>query len=594
MSKPKQIAALWWRTLEPLPLGTHAFRAVNVARQRLWGPLLPGLVAWWRQRGRDLAGQVRREPLLALGAALAAAPAPDAGDLLEGRFVVVGKAIEAFPPSDWRLPDARPLEVYEAHYMQWADTLVAAALSAEADGWRAARALALLEAGLDGWTRASLTLPKAWEPYPRARRALACLQAAARLTALEHHGRDRLEGTHSALRQRLLETAAAAVTDLDLLTERHLGGNHLLVDRIALAAGEAVWGSGRAASEAAADELETQFPGDGGHVEASPMYHAQLLEDVLVLQALLSTTADGPLGRIRTRANRATAWLAAMRHPDGQLPAFGDSDPGVLSSLRLTRTALRRTTPLTPNPLQSAWVSRHGGHFAVVHTAPPAWDPQPGHAHADHLSVEWSCADRRFLSDAGLAGYDGDPNRALNRSAASHSTVEVPGAPSIELWATFRVGARGKVHSVQSGREDGWDWLTAVHTWPDAGLHHLRLVAHHPRGRLLVVDGLLSEAATPQGLGRLLLAPGVVWGPDDTLEHAGDFVRFQATETLQRDTGWRFDDRSQPKLGEELRYPVGGREGTWVLLSADAADFAAVRLLFGRRWQTLAAAPRVG
>jgi hypothetical protein len=125
-------------------------------------------------------------------------------------------------------------------------------------------------------------------------------------------------------------------------------------------------------------------------------------------------------------------------------------------------------------------------------------------------------------------------------------------------------------------------------------LHHVRLVAHHPRGRLLVVDGLVSKGAPPQGLGRLLLAPGVVWGPDDTIAHAGDFVRVQATEALLRDTGWRFDDRRQPKPGNELRYPVRGPEGTWVLLSAEATDLAAVQLLFGPRWQTLAAAPRVG
>ena len=396
-----------WRTLRPLPVGTHGWRALNEVRQRTWGAVLPLLVLTWHQQGAARAPKAKAEALLALGAVLNAAPPPPSTGLVDGRFVLSGREVSAFPPPDWQLPGARPLERYEADYLGWADALVAAAT---ANGDRAA--LALCQQALDGWQQASRRLDKAWEPYPRARRCLATLQAAARLTVMAHHGRDRIDPAHQALRDRLLVVAGAAAAGLDSLAERHLDGNHLLVDRIAAAAAEAVFGTGESALVAAVTEAERQFPRDGGHVEAAPMYHALLIEDLLVLRGLLG--ARRPVRqRLDAVLARATAWLAAVRHPDGQLPAFGDTDPRVLQNLPLTRTAVSRTPPGVTDPWQSAWISRRGGDLAIVHTAPPAWDPQPGHAHADHLSVEWSWRDRRVLADAGLAGYEGDPHLSL-------------------------------------------------------------------------------------------------------------------------------------------------------------------------------------
>lgn len=609
-----------WRTLQPLPAQMHAFRAINVLRQRVVAPLLPVLVTAWRLQGAQAARRARDPALLNLGAALAAAPAPKAEALRNGRLHVVGRDLGPFPPVDWALPGARALDRYEVHYLDWAEALVAAGIAGDEV------AFSLCEQALAGWNAASSHLTVPWEPFPRARRCLAALRAAARLTVLAHHGRDRLRAVPRGLRHDLLAVAGTAAAGLGLLAERHLDGNHLLVDRLALAAAEAVWGdpgSRRGHLIAAIAECERQFPGDGGHVEASPMYHAALLEDLLVVQALVR---DRPLQlakedqTLASTVVRATGWLAAVRHPDGRLPAFGDSDPDALVDLPLAATALGRTPPAATDATRSVWTSRRGGHVAIVHTAPPAWTPQPGHAHADHLSIEWSHADRRILADAGLAGYEGDPHRALNRSEASHSTVAVAGQPSIELWATFRVGARGQVGPIEGGQDGEWDWVGAVHESPQ-GFQHVRLVAQSAHGALVVGDGVVAnaEGPLPTATGRLLLAPGVAVAADKSLVVGRRHLQVQANVTLVPGDGLRFSrhpGRSPGAIaavwtGPELRYsvpvfhvplagpgPGPGPHGvhlaaTWLLLGP-GGPLAAVRDRFAGRWHLLASHTRVG
>lgn len=573
----------WWHTLRPLPWQMHGFRALNDVRKRAWTPVLPGLVALWQARGREAARRGRLEPLQALGAQLQRAAAPDAAALIAGTLELPGLQVP-FPPADWRLPGALPLQVYEAHYLDWADTLAAAI----AQGGGAGSVGTLAQQALDAWVVAAPHLPKAWEPYPRARRTLACLRGAARLETLAWHGRDRLQGSHLALRDRLLATAATAAMGLGPLLERHLGGNHLLVDRIALAAAEVVWGQGTRHLQAAIDEAEGQFPGDGAHVEGSPMYHALLCEDLLVLQGLL--TQPGPLAeRLDAVLERALAWLAAVRHPDGRVPAFGDSDPAVLDRLALVRTALRR--PGGTEPRQSVWVSRHGGHLAIVHTAPPVYAPQPGHAHDDTLAVEWSCHDVRILADAGLAGYEGDAHRERNRSAASHSTLEVDGVPALQLWASFRVGARGQLLGLDHGHTDGWDWVRAVHVWPRDTHRHLRLVAQHPRGRLLIVDALEARTGPHHGLSRLILAPGVQADGPGLLRAAR--LRIAVHGEVRLGEGWRFPDRGRAVRGPELQITVGAAP-TWTMLGGDAKEYAEVQRTLHGAWHEVATRKVVG
>src|SRR6267378_2144736 len=57
--------------------------------------------------------------------------------------------------------------------------------------------------------------------------------------------------------------------------------------------------------------------------------------------------------------------------------------------------------------------------------APIGPDYQPGHAHADTLSLEVSHRGRRVLVNSGTSTYERGPERAKERGTAAHNTIVI-------------------------------------------------------------------------------------------------------------------------------------------------------------------------
>jgi uncharacterized heparinase superfamily protein len=79
---------------------------------------------------------------------------------------------------------------------------------------------------------------------------------------------------------------------------------------------------------------------------------------------------------------------------------------------------------------------------ALLDVAPVGPDYLPGHAHADTLSFELSVFGQRVIVNGGTSRYGLGPERLRERSTACHSTVEVAGSNSSEVWGGFRVARR--------------------------------------------------------------------------------------------------------------------------------------------------------
>ena len=69
----------------------------------------------------------------------------------------------------------------------------------------------------------------------------------------------------------------------------------------------------------------------------------------------------------------------------------------------------------------------------------------PGHGHADTLSLELSIGKERVIVNSGISEYAETKMRLLQRKTRSHSTIEVNGEDSSQVWNSFRVGNRAKV-----------------------------------------------------------------------------------------------------------------------------------------------------
>lgn len=90
-----------------------------------------------------------------------------------------------------------------------------------------------------------------------------------------------------------------------------------------------------------------------------------------------------------------------------------------------------------------------GPAVALLDVAPIGPDYLPGHAHADTLSFELSLFGERVIVNGGTSRYGSGPERLAERGTAAHSTVQIDGADSSEVWGGFRVARRARPFDVR-------------------------------------------------------------------------------------------------------------------------------------------------
>lgn len=360
------------------------------------------------------------------------------------------------PPVDWRLGPVNEHRLWTVtlHYHRWALDL---GRLAAAGGDRGRRASKLLADYLDDWlTRCHLQQPGAhhlaWNPYAIATRL-------GHWARLDHEVNPAFWQDRPNLRDRFLESFGQQALYLERHLEWDLRGNHLMRDAVGLAwAGRFFTGPPadrwlREATRLALDQLEEQVLADGMHFERSPMYHLQVMHDVLTLAQLVTDASARQKLRETWRAMaECAAWLA---HPDGQIPLLNDSAsggaPDPASMIAAGNAALDLEVDPIPRRggchLREAGLAIHHGPgwslFLDLGSPGPAY--QPGHAHAHTLTFECAWRGQRLIVDPGTFAYDHDEARRYDRATASHNTLTLDGHDSSEAWHIFRMGRRARI-----------------------------------------------------------------------------------------------------------------------------------------------------
>lgn len=229
---------------------------------------------------------------------------------------------------------------------------------------------------------------------------------------------------------------------------------------------------------------------DGVQVERSPMYQGLSAVSLAVMAAapFLSSPLRTTLAQKAIAARHAFAILC---HPDGEVALFNDSWHGEVPHL---------SGPPAP---QGRSVLGHGGYARLSHrddacildAGPlgPSWNP--GHGHADFLSVEVSLGGRRLIVDPGTSGYNTGPERARERSAKAHNGPVWSGYEPVEFLGCFKVGRMAEARLVP--REAILDDLTIGGVFSTSPGCTGRLVRLYPGAGFLVVDGW--SAVRPAG-----------------------------------------------------------------------------------------------
>ncbi|MGB6067556.1 MAG: alginate lyase family protein [Desulfomonilaceae bacterium] len=312
--------------------------------------------------------------------------------------------------------------------------------------------------------------------------------------------------------------------------EYDLLGNHLLRDAVGLAWAGRFFDAPearqwlRTATQIALLQAEAQVLPDGGHIERSPMYHLEVMGDFLSLGLLLEDEAARSVMRNAwERMAECSVWL---RHPDSKIPLLNDAalngscTPDVMASQGTGLAWSVDNYPksggkLFPDLGLFVW---HGDPWNIFFDVGPIGvDYQPGHGHADTLTIEASYRGQRFWVDPGTWAYDLDDRRRYDRSTAAHNTVCVDERDSSEVWHIFRCGRRAYPTDVQVKLEDGGFAVSAGHD----GYRHLsgspiprRDVTLRPDQRLVITDRCDGHG-THLLSGGWLLAPGWSVSPCD-------------------------------------------------------------------------------
>lgn len=477
------------RTVRHLRAGQAAYQAYY----RALGPAVRGLAARIRvaaPRPREWREPWRGPSYLP--------PRETGADL----FTIFGRSYRTVTARDWNDPARPRLWLYTCHYL---DDLAA---DATVDRPHAADLL-------DRWMAANPRMTgTGWEPYPLSQRIVNIVK--------------RLGRVGGATTARMLSLAQQA-SALEHQLEFHLLGNHLFANAKALVfAGTLCAGRDaerwlRLGADLVVDQVREQFLPDGGHVERSPMYHGLLLWDLCDLLNLGRSCDAAPLREVaeacRPALVRGLRWFDAMCHPDDDVSFFNDSTFGVSPRPSQVRGyALQVDAPAPTAGCDWTTVLENTGFASLagcdgtrlildVGSVGPSY--QPGHAHAGTLSMELSVRGQRVIVNAGVSTYAPGEQRRTERGTSSHSTVEIAGVDSSEVWSSFRVGRRARVTGrgashVGDAREvwathDGYAHL------PGRPLHTRRWILRP--GTLDIVDRL-SHRGQP-AVARLLLHPGV-------------------------------------------------------------------------------------
>jgi uncharacterized heparinase superfamily protein len=246
---------------------------------------------------------------------------------------------------------------------------------------------------------------------------------------------------------------------LSCFIERHIRANHLFKNGKALIFGGYFFKNRKwidTGEKLLDQELEEQILSDGGHYERSPMYHSLILEDIIDLAALQKSLSVRSKRitqeRLEEISHKMLRWLMVSIHPDMEIPLFGDS--ALHSTLTYEQLfkyyqstfkklpGLKKVEQFETLETSGYYIFRSSDQFLIVDGGTLGVDYQPGHAHCDLLSYEYSFNQKRFIVDTGIGEYLNTELRQKARGIIGHNSVMVNHMDQAEIWQAFRMGRR--------------------------------------------------------------------------------------------------------------------------------------------------------
>jgi len=551
---------LFFHTARQLRPGQIATRLGLYARRRTlhrW----PRFLAWRYQVAAEKIS-LATQPILPNNRRLLAQAVRDTGrtetvpqhlaELQAKRFHFLNRTVAFGDRVNWEAPGESRLWRYNLHYFDYLwDLILAGALLDGDEPYLCFRAL------VEEWiTNNPIAQGVGWHAYPTARRIVNWVYA-----ALAWQPRWTEDGAWAS---KFLASLYSQCRFLADHLEWDCRGNHLLQDGKSLLtaglffSGPEAEGWRRQGARLVWQALEEQILADGGHYERSPMYHAIVLQDFLEVLAL-HRWRDLPVpGGAARRLRAMVDFLVSLRHPDGEIPLFGDAALGMARGpdelLPVAAVLLGESRYKWPGQQLGPWgVFLLGEEGCQAFAALPGGErpalgvtsfPQsgyfvlgdgqgnallldggeigpsevPAHGHCNTFGYELSLAGRRVVVDSGVETYEPGPWRDYYRSTRAHNTLTVDGLEQSETWAAFRVARRAQVREVHWQNSPELAYFVGAHDGfhrKIPGLQHRRLFVYVPGVLWLIADRLSGAAGEYRLESFVHLHPEVTTGSDN-------------------------------------------------------------------------------
>lgn len=371
--------------------------------------------------------------------------------------------------------------------------------------------------------------------------------------------------------QKIVESLEYQALCLLRKIEYHVQANHLFTNAKALTFYGCFF-QGKTAEKCLAygvkllsKELDEQFNNDGGHYEQSPMYHQILMWDLLDLLLLSECSRKAELTYLRDKLSllvqKADEWRLAMLHPDGEIAFFNDAAFGIAPPTKVVEDYLSQLG-FKLQESKSEYVSLEDSGYRIFTFEPsgklifdcsdisPAY--QPGHAHADSLSIELSLFNKRWFVNSGTSVYGTSKLREFQRSTMAHNTVSINRFNSSEVWGGFRVAKRARCKIGELIKTKDSIELTASHDGYKSqalGNEHVRSL--RVEDSQITISDTLNSTSGDYSMARYYLHPDVevrkLNSNSVILEREGEAIIVECSNQIEvEESHW------YPKFGQSL------------------------------------------
>jgi uncharacterized heparinase superfamily protein len=191
-----------------------------------------------------------------------------------------------------------------------------------------------------------------------------------------------------------------------------------------------------------------------------------VLRDLIEMRAALRGAHCEPPLDLQSAIDRMAPFLRYVRHGDGGLALFNDSNEDVAGEIdAVLGLAEARGKPPMSAPHSGFQRLAAERTLILVDAAAPA--KLDGHAHAGTLSFEMSVGKERLVVNCGAHVADQSDWRRVQRATAAHSTLTVDDTNSSEILGpagalTGTLGQRPEHVLCQRDDADGNVWLDLV------------------------------------------------------------------------------------------------------------------------------------